>query len=67
MFGVSHGNAGKGDKTRVTNHKAYLDNLAAVNFPNDDTGFERKDGVLIKRYGPPPPTTLGEAAAGFVH
>ena len=67
MFGVSHGKAGKGDKTRVTNHKAYIDNLAAVNFPHDVLGFERKDGVLVKRYGPSSPTILGEPAAGIVH
>lgn len=67
LFGVAHGNAGKGDKTRVTNLKAYNENLAAIEFPHDNTGFEPKDGKLVKRYGPPPPTTLGEAAAGIVH
>lgn len=67
LFGVAHGNAGKGDKTRVTNLKAYNENLAEIEWPHDSTGFVRDGGKLVKRYGPANVTVLGQSPAGFVH
>jgi hypothetical protein len=67
LFGVAHGNAGKGDKTRVTNLKAYNENLAAIEFPHDNTGFERKDGKLVKRYGAENITVFSRSPSCSVH
>lgn len=66
MFGVSHGMAGKGDKSRVSNLRAYNERLAEVDLPGD-VKMERIGTKLVKRYGPPPPVKLADAPNGIVH
>lgn len=63
------GNAGKGDKSRVTNHKAFLANLAEVKLTGKVEGLERKGAKLVKIYGKPAPPTAVQLSlpAIFVH
>lgn len=61
------GNAGKGDKSRVTNHQAFMANLAEVKLTGKVEGLERKGGKLVKVYGNAAPAGDPRLPAIFVH
>lgn len=66
MFGTSHGMAGKGDKSRVSNLRLYNERLAEVDLPGA-VQMERVGTKLVKHYGPPQPIKLADAPNGIVH
>lgn len=64
-MGLNHGGAGKGDADR-SDPKVFHERIQLVTFPegtDEEKGFVKRGGKLVKRYGPPaanPPLEVHE-------